>query len=66
MLWVGHNPLTTNRAVDIGLLFFRYALDAATDYLFGESTDSLKSPKTTFAEAFNYVQHRQSEISRTE
>lgn len=53
-----------NKAVDIGPLFFRYTLDASTDYLFGESTGSLENPKTTFAEAFRYVLHRQTEIER--
>lgn len=56
---------TGGKTVDIGPLFFRYALDAATDYLFGESTGSLEEPTTTFAEAFRYVQHRQTEISRS-
>lgn len=53
-----------SKPVDIGPLFFRYALDASTDYLFGESAGSLGNPTTTFAEAFRYVQHRQTEISR--
>lgn len=55
---------TGSKGVDIGPLFFRYALDASTDYLFGESAGSLEQPATTFAEAFRYVQHRQSEITR--
>lgn len=53
-----------SKAVDVGSLFFRYALDAATDYLFGVSTGSLEHPTTTFAEAFRYVQHRQTEFTR--
>lgn len=63
MLSGGQYP-TRSKAVDIGPLFFRYTLDAATDYLFGESTGSLEHPTTTFAESFRYVQHRQSEIAR--
>ncbi|WEW58057.1 hypothetical protein PRK78_003524 [Emydomyces testavorans] len=50
--------------VDVGPLFFRLTLDAATDYLLGHSVDSLDNPKTTFAEAFQYVLHRQSLLFR--
>jgi cytochrome P450 len=53
-----------SKVVDVGSLFFRFTLDAATDYLLGQGTDSLQNPTTTFAEAFRYVQHRQSEIFR--
>lgn len=52
------------RVVDVGSLFFRYTLDAATDYLLGHGTNSLQHPETTFAEAFRYVQHRQSQFFR--
>ncbi|CAI7565400.1 hypothetical protein N7533_005714 [Penicillium manginii] len=52
------------RVVDIGSLFFRYTLDAATDYLLGQGTDSLENPATRFAEAFRYVQQRQAELFR--
>lgn len=57
------NPIGS-KVVDIGPLFYRYAMDASTDYLFGESTGSLENPKTTFSEAFGYVLHRQTEIDR--
>jgi cytochrome P450 len=50
--------------VNVGALFFRFTLDTVTDYLFGHSVDSLDDPKTTFAEAFQYVLHRQSLITR--
>jgi hypothetical protein len=50
--------------VDVGSLFFRYTLDAATDYLLGQGTDSLENPATGFAEAFRYVQQRQAELFR--
>ncbi|KAI9046145.1 cytochrome P450 [Aspergillus affinis] len=60
----GQRSPVAGKVVDIGPLFFRYTLDAATDYLLGQSTDSLQNPKTTFAEAFRYVQHRQAEIFR--
>ncbi|GCB20249.1 cytochrome P450 52A13 [Aspergillus awamori] len=52
----------SNKVVDVTPLFLRYTLDAATAYLFGEGTNSLQNPATSFAEAFSYVQHRQSEI----
>ncbi|PWY91819.1 cytochrome P450 alkane hydroxylase [Aspergillus sclerotioniger CBS 115572] len=52
------------KAVGITPLFLRYTLDAATDYLLGEGTNSLQNPATAFAEAFKYVQHRQGEIFR--
>lgn len=53
-----------NNVVDIGPLFFRFTLDAATDYLLGQSVDSLTNPKTTFATSFQYVLHRQSTYTR--
>lgn len=52
------------RVVDVGSLFFRYTLDASTDYLLGQGTDSLENPATRFAEAFRYVQQRQAELFR--
>ena len=46
--------------VDLQPLFFRLALDVATDFLFGESVKSLKAResanKPTFGEAFNTAQ----------
>jgi hypothetical protein len=65
MLSGSHAAPAGSKAVDVGSLFFRYALDAATDYLFGESTSSLEHPTTTFAEAFRYVMHRQTEFTRS-
>ncbi|KAL4877539.1 cytochrome P450 [Aspergillus karnatakaensis] len=53
-----------SKVVDVTSLFFRYTLDAATDYLLGQGTDSLQNPETTFAEAFRYVQRRQSQLFR--
>lgn len=55
---------TGGRVVDVGSLFFRYTLDASTDYLLGQGTDSLENPATRFAEAFRYVQQRQAEFFR--
>ena len=46
--------------VDLQPLFLRLTLDVATEFLFGESVQSLKSPKSaneqTFGEAFNTAQ----------
>lgn len=52
------------REVDISDFFFRYTLDAATDFLLGKSVDSLQSPKQDFAEAFAEVQRVQNLIAR--
>ena len=46
--------------IDLQPLFFRLTLDVATEFLFGESVNSLKAPnsasKQTFGEAFNTAQ----------
>ncbi|EMC96093.1 hypothetical protein BAUCODRAFT_71913 [Baudoinia panamericana UAMH 10762] len=55
-----HNGATV-RADD---LFFRYTLDAATDFLLGSSVDSLHNGQSEFAAAFTEVQHIQSIIAR--
>ncbi|GES63507.1 cytochrome P450 alkane hydroxylase [Aspergillus terreus] len=55
----GSGSPTGSKIVDVGELFFRFTLDASTDYLLGQGTDSLQNPETEFAEAFRYVQHRQ-------
>lgn len=60
----GSNSPSGSRVVDVGSLFFRYTIDAATDYLLGQGTDSLENPATRFAEAFRYVQQRQAELFR--
>jgi cytochrome P450 len=60
----GSKSPSGSKVVDIGSLFFRYTLDAATDYLLGQGTDSLENPETGFAEAFRYVQQRQAELFR--
>jgi cytochrome P450 len=57
----GTHPGSTIRIDD---LFFRFTLDAATDFLLGESVDSLKDPKVEFAHAFAEVQHVQAVIAR--
>lgn len=45
-------------------LVFRYTLDAATDFLFGASVESLDNGETEFAQAFNDVQNVQAMIAR--
>ncbi|KXG47998.1 Cytochrome P450 [Penicillium griseofulvum] len=60
----GSDSPSSSKVVDVGSLFFRYTLDAATDYLLGKGTDSLDNPATRFAEAFRYVQQRQAEYFR--
>ncbi|KAL1621697.1 hypothetical protein SLS56_009095 [Neofusicoccum ribis] len=51
--------------VDIMDLFFRYTLDAATDFLLGRSVESLENPQAQFAEAFAEVQHVQGLIAKS-
>lgn len=63
-LFGGSGNANGSKIVDIGGLYFRYALDASTDYLLGKGTDSLDNPETRFAEAFRYVQARQSKYFR--
>ncbi|PLN77217.1 cytochrome P450 [Aspergillus taichungensis] len=63
-LLAGSDAPGGSKVVDIAPLFFRYTLDAATDYLLGNGTDSLQNPTTTFAEAFRYVQSKQAEMFR--
>lgn len=50
--------------VDISDLFFRYTLDAATDFLLGNSSGSLENPQAQFAEAFAEAQRVQNIIAR--
>ncbi|KAI9653030.1 MAG: hypothetical protein M1831_006237 [Alyxoria varia] len=50
--------------VDVKDLFFRLTLDAATDFLFGRSVDSLQNPQSAFAESFGEVQRIQNILSR--
>ncbi|OLL22780.1 Cytochrome P450 52A13, partial [Neolecta irregularis DAH-3] len=41
---------------DLQNLFFRFTLDSATDFLLGESINSLDNPNVLFAKAFEHVQ----------
>ncbi|KAK3724414.1 hypothetical protein LTR37_001038 [Vermiconidia calcicola] len=45
-------------------LFYRFTLDAATDFLMGKSVDSLRNPQAEFADAFTEVQRVQAIIAR--
>lgn len=49
---------------DVSDMLFRYTLDAATHFLFGNSADSLEKPKQEFAVAFGEVQKWQNYITR--
>lgn len=49
--------------VDTMDMMFRFTLDAATDFLLGESVESLHNPQTKFADAFGNAQHVQSTVS---
>ncbi|KAL1966298.1 hypothetical protein VTN77DRAFT_4651 [Rasamsonia byssochlamydoides] len=60
----GSSSPTGSKIVEVGELFFRYTLDAATHYLLGEGTNSLDNPTVRFAEAFRYVQSKQAEYFR--
>ncbi|RAK80221.1 cytochrome P450 [Aspergillus fijiensis CBS 313.89] len=55
---LAHLPRDGATAVDLQDLFFRYTIDSATDFLFGQSVGSLKMQRSEldFAEAFNYAQ----------
>ncbi|KAI9685735.1 MAG: hypothetical protein M1822_004295 [Bathelium mastoideum] len=57
-------PPTPGEPIDIADLFFRFTLDAATDFLLGHSVHSLAHPAHEFAHAFAAVQHTQSVITR--
>lgn len=47
------------RPIDARNLFFRFALDASTHFLFGHSAGSLMNERTEFAQAFDEVQRVQ-------
>ena len=55
-----HNGAT----VRVDDLFYRFTLDAATDFLLGTSVDSLQNSQTEFADAFTEVQRVQAIIAR--
>lgn len=51
-------------AVRVDDLFYRFTLDAATDFLLGGSVDSLRNGQTEFAQAFAEIQRVQSMLAR--
>jgi cytochrome P450 len=61
---VATDGIGKGRLVDVSDLFFRYTLDAATDFLLGHSVGSLEVPIQDFAEAFSEVQRVQNIIAR--
>jgi hypothetical protein len=52
------------RSVDISDLFYRFTLDSATDFLLGNSVDSLSQPAVEFAKAFAEIQQHMNNVSR--
>lgn len=58
---IGHG---NGQCVDVRNLFFRFALDASTHFLFGQSAGSLTNEQTEFALAFDTVQHKQALMGR--
>jgi cytochrome P450 len=63
-----HQPVDmeagNGKPLDISDLFFRFTLDAATDFLLGHDVKSLSNPRQEFADAFADVQHIQAIIAR--
>ena len=53
-----------DRPVRIDELLFRFSLDAATDFLFGNSVGSLGTRASDFQNAFNEVQRVQALVTR--
>ena len=60
----GHLGPGDGRRIRIDQLLFRLALDAATDFLLGQSVGSLDNATSEFAAAFDEVQRMQTLISR--
>lgn len=61
---VATDGVARGREVSISDLFFRYTLDSATDFLLGQSVNSLEVEEQEFAIAFAEVQRIQNLISR--
>jgi hypothetical protein len=49
----------SGQTIDIQDLFYRMAIDVTTDFLFGESINSLENPRSDFLRAFTDVQEMQ-------
>lgn len=51
-------PRDASQVVDLSELYFRYTIDSATEFLFGQSTGSLKqtASEPEFAQSFHYAQ----------
>lgn len=52
------------RPLELSTLFFRYTLDAATDFILGKGMDSLENEDNEFAMVFGELQHTQSMLTR--
>lgn len=50
--------------LELSTLFFRYTLDAATDFILGKGMDSLENEDNEFAIVFGEIQHTQSILTR--
>lgn len=61
---VGGDGIGRGKMVDACDLFYRYTLDAATDFLLGNSVRSLEHVEQEFATAFSEVQRVQNIIAR--
>ncbi|KAF9438280.1 hypothetical protein BGZ76_008845 [Entomortierella beljakovae] len=51
-----HIDSTPNEPIEVQQLFCRFTLDEASEFLFGETVNSLELGSTEFADAFNYTQ----------
>jgi cytochrome P450 len=58
------SKIVQSQEIDTLDMMFRFTLDASTDFLLGESADSLQKPQQLFADAFGNVQRIQSTIAR--
>lgn len=52
------------RVVDMRDLFYRFTLDSATDFLLGNSVNSLGTPQVEFAVAFGEIQEFMEHIEK--
>lgn len=61
----GESQRATQIMVDINDLFLRYTLDTATEFLLGESVNSLENPQQEFSKALANVARVQSLITKS-
>jgi cytochrome P450 len=53
------------KEIDLTPLFYRYTLDVATEFLFGQTVGSLEEPRVEFAAAIAEVQRVQARLARS-